>query len=140
MSAAPLLPLLLLTAQHLLEPASTTRSSFQNSLACSTPQSTKTANFDPTDDREGIQTYTVEFIVYRKPTFSILPIRRHHYWHKYLIYMRGLGYHITDEKNDFPQDFAGLLSLELLQEDGVPEKKCGWENSLRRQVIGPERG
>ena len=61
----PLLPLLpLLTAQHLLEPASRTRSSSHPKL-------------DPTDDGEGMQAHPVEHVIMDpKPTFSILSIPR----------------------------------------------------------------
>ena len=37
----------------------------------------KNYKLDPTDDREGVQTHPVESTVDRKPTFSILPIRRY---------------------------------------------------------------
>ena len=43
-------------------------------------KSTKEKELDPTDDKEGIQTHPVEYIVDRRSTFSILPIRLHKNW------------------------------------------------------------
>ena len=73
-----------------LEPTSRTRSSFELTFACPTPayqtpperayKQNKNYKLDPTDDKEGVQTHPVEYIVDRKSTCSILPIRLPQNW------------------------------------------------------------
>ena len=69
---------LLLTAQHLLEPASRTRSGYQNKLfPCNTPKSAKTTNSIQLTIGKASRHTPSNFKVGGKPTFSTLPIRRH---------------------------------------------------------------
>ena len=72
-----------------LEPTSRARSSFELASACLLPRikrpqkstkQNKNYKLDPAGDKEGIQTLPVEYVVDRKSTFSILPIRLHKNW------------------------------------------------------------